>query len=153
MTTNQADRHERQEPHQPTTFSDPSIQHPPGDGAKKWLPPGDEWFQARGQIVTNVDKSDKTRSNPDARVKKIIKNMVLLACLYITIARNNGCPPRLLSSKDPLLRRSSASQVLAMENMKGLLRVKVIRGRNLAVRDIRTSDPYVVVRQGRQVNI
>lgn len=70
MTTNQADRHERQEPHQPTTFSDPSIQHPPGDGAKKWLPPGDEWCQTRGQIVTNVDKSDKTRSNPNTRVKK-----------------------------------------------------------------------------------
>jgi C2 domain len=37
------------------------------------------------------------------------------------------------------------------ERVLGLLKVKVIRGRNLAVRDISSSDPYVVLRMGKQV--
>lgn len=65
------------------------------------LPPVDERFQSRG-----FDKSDTTRSNLNTRVKMKNKNMVInmLVFLYMTIARNHGCPPRLLSSKDPLLR-------------------------------------------------
>lgn len=35
-----------------------------------------------------------------------------------------------------------------MENLLGLLRVRIKRGVNLAVRDVRSSDPYVVVRMG-----
>uniref|UniRef100_A0A0V0GK98 Putative ovule protein n=1 Tax=Solanum chacoense TaxID=4108 RepID=A0A0V0GK98_SOLCH len=38
-----------------------------------------------------------------------------------------------------------------MENKLGLLRVRIIRGINLAIRDLRSSDPYVVVRMGKQV--
>ncbi|KAK1325240.1 ADP-ribosylation factor GTPase-activating protein AGD12 [Acorus calamus] len=37
-----------------------------------------------------------------------------------------------------------------MENVLGLLRVRVIRGMNLAVRDLRSSDPYVVLTMGNQ---
>ncbi|XP_010540029.1 PREDICTED: protein C2-DOMAIN ABA-RELATED 3 [Tarenaya hassleriana] len=37
-----------------------------------------------------------------------------------------------------------------MENLMGLLRVRVKCGVNLAVRDVRSSDPYVVLRVGRQ---
>ncbi|KAI4387637.1 hypothetical protein MLD38_000056 [Melastoma candidum] len=37
-----------------------------------------------------------------------------------------------------------------MENMLGLLKVHIQRGINLAVRDLRSSDPYVVVRMGHQ---
>ncbi|CAN1351550.1 Protein C2-DOMAIN ABA-RELATED 4 [Linum perenne] len=37
-----------------------------------------------------------------------------------------------------------------MENMMGLLRIKVVRGVNLAVRDVRSSDPYAIVRMGKQ---
>ncbi|CAK7349589.1 unnamed protein product [Dovyalis caffra] len=37
-----------------------------------------------------------------------------------------------------------------MENILGLLRINVKRGINLAVRDVRSSDPYVVVRMGKQ---
>lgn len=33
----------------------------------------------------------------------------------------------------------------------GLLRLHVIRGVNLAIRDVSSSDPYVVVRMGKQV--
>ena len=33
----------------------------------------------------------------------------------------------------------------------GLLRVRIKRGVNLAVRDVRSSDPYVVVKMGAQV--
>ena len=40
-----------------------------------------------------------------------------------------------------------------MDNLLGLLRVKVIRGINLAVRDVRTSDPYVVIKMGKQVSL
>ncbi|KAH1089914.1 hypothetical protein J1N35_017171 [Gossypium stocksii] len=38
----------------------------------------------------------------------------------------------------------------SMEELMGLLRIHVKRGINLAVRDVRTSDPYVVVRMGTQ---
>lgn len=33
----------------------------------------------------------------------------------------------------------------------GLLRVHVLRGVNLAVRDVVSSDPYVVIKMGKQV--
>ena len=35
--------------------------------------------------------------------------------------------------------------------MGGFLKIHVQRGRNLAVRDIITSDPYVVIKMGKQV--
>ena len=34
----------------------------------------------------------------------------------------------------------------------GLLKVKVIKGTNLAVRDMMTSDPYVILTLGQQVS-
>ncbi|KAK8521398.1 hypothetical protein V6N12_005305 [Hibiscus sabdariffa] len=37
-----------------------------------------------------------------------------------------------------------------MESILGLLRIRVKRGVNLAVRDVRSSDPYVVVKMGKQ---
>ncbi|KAH7682531.1 putative Ca2+-dependent phospholipid-binding protein [Dioscorea alata] len=37
-----------------------------------------------------------------------------------------------------------------VEHLLGLLRVKVVRGVNLAIRDLRSSDPYVVLRMGKQ---
>ncbi|KAG6716392.1 hypothetical protein I3842_04G046800 [Carya illinoinensis] len=37
-----------------------------------------------------------------------------------------------------------------MENKTGQLRVHIQRGVNLAVRDVRSSDPYVVIKMGRQ---
>lgn len=40
-----------------------------------------------------------------------------------------------------------------MDNLLGLLRIRVKRGVNLAVRDVRSSDPYVVVKMGKQVQI
>ncbi|GMH26288.1 hypothetical protein Nepgr_028131 [Nepenthes gracilis] len=37
-----------------------------------------------------------------------------------------------------------------MENAIGLLRIRIKRGINLAIRDVKSSDPYVVVRYGKQ---
>ncbi|KAM3286025.1 protein C2-DOMAIN ABA-RELATED 3 [Capsicum chacoense] len=37
-----------------------------------------------------------------------------------------------------------------MENLLGLLRIRIHRGINLAIRDVTTSDPYVIVRMGKQ---
>ncbi|KAH7533821.1 GTPase activating protein 1 [Ziziphus jujuba] len=37
-----------------------------------------------------------------------------------------------------------------MENPLGLLRIHIQRGVNLAVRDMRSSDPYVIVKMGKQ---
>ncbi|KAL3813326.1 hypothetical protein ACJIZ3_014594 [Penstemon smallii] len=37
-----------------------------------------------------------------------------------------------------------------MENFLGLLKIKVLRGFNLAKRDFFSSDPYVIVRMGKQ---
>ncbi|CAM8926890.1 hypothetical protein QQ045_024013 [Rhodiola kirilowii] len=37
-----------------------------------------------------------------------------------------------------------------MDSVLGLLRIRVKRGINLAIRDISSSDPYVVVKMGRQ---
>ncbi|XP_010032689.2 protein C2-DOMAIN ABA-RELATED 4 [Eucalyptus grandis] len=36
-----------------------------------------------------------------------------------------------------------------MEHLLGLLRIHVLRGVNLAIRDIRSSDPYAVIRMGK----
>jgi len=35
----------------------------------------------------------------------------------------------------------------------GMLKVKVIKGTNLAIRDIKSSDPYVVLSLGQQVGV
>ncbi len=48
----------------------------------------------------------------------------------------------------PDSRRSSS----LMDNLLGLLRIRVKRGVNLAVRDVRSSDPYVVIKMGKQVS-
>ncbi|KAI8542749.1 hypothetical protein RHMOL_Rhmol08G0163700 [Rhododendron molle] len=37
-----------------------------------------------------------------------------------------------------------------MDNLLGLLRIQVKRGINLAVRDVCSSDPYAVVKMGKQ---
>ncbi|KAL3844929.1 hypothetical protein ACJIZ3_002332 [Penstemon smallii] len=37
-----------------------------------------------------------------------------------------------------------------MENLVGLLRITVVRGVNLAKRDVSSSDPYVIVKMGKQ---
>ncbi|KAK9950073.1 hypothetical protein M0R45_005578 [Rubus argutus] len=37
-----------------------------------------------------------------------------------------------------------------MENLLGLLRVHIQRGVNLAVRDMRSSDPYLILKMGKQ---
>ncbi|PIA63868.1 hypothetical protein AQUCO_00201295v1 [Aquilegia coerulea] len=37
-----------------------------------------------------------------------------------------------------------------MENFLGLLRIRVRRGVNLAIRDMCTSDPYIVIKMGKQ---
>ncbi|KAH9299178.1 hypothetical protein KI387_030860, partial [Taxus chinensis] len=34
--------------------------------------------------------------------------------------------------------------------IEGILKVRIVKGTNLAVRDLRSSDPYVVVRLGHQ---
>jgi hypothetical protein len=38
-----------------------------------------------------------------------------------------------------------------MESLLGLLRIHVQKGVNLAIRDVRSSDPYVIVKMGKQV--
>jgi hypothetical protein len=38
-----------------------------------------------------------------------------------------------------------------MDGLVGILKVRVVRGINLAYRDARGSDPYVVLRLGKQV--
>lgn len=38
-----------------------------------------------------------------------------------------------------------------LDHLVGLLKVRVVRGVDLAIRDLRSSDPYVVVRIGKQV--
>lgn len=61
---------------------------------------------------------------------------------------------RLLRSIDRERERAREGEGRAlsgMDRLMGLLRVKVLRGVNLAYRDARGSDPYVVLRLGRQV--
>ncbi|KAE8735024.1 outer envelope protein 64 [Hibiscus syriacus] len=47
-------------------------------------------------------------------------------------------------------KEGNETTVSLTDNLMGLLRVHVKRGVNLAVRDVRTSDPYVVVKMGHQ---
>ncbi|KAH1241323.1 Protein C2-DOMAIN ABA-RELATED 4 [Glycine max] len=48
------------------------------------------------------------------------------------------------------MEESDSTPKSLMENLLGLLRVRVKRGVNLAVRDVRSSDPYVVIKMYRQ---
>ncbi|MCO5575538.1 hypothetical protein L7F22_029339 [Adiantum nelumboides] len=50
---------------------------------------------------------------------------------------------------DPLKSRNYHKEV-GMVEFQGLLKVRVIKGTYLAIRDVKTSDPYVVVRIGHQ---
>lgn len=50
------------------------------------------------------------------------------------------------------MEESDSTPKSLMENLLGLLRVRVKRGVNLAVRDVRSSDPYVVIKMYRQVS-
>ncbi|KAK4414191.1 protein C2-DOMAIN ABA-RELATED 4 [Sesamum alatum] len=45
---------------------------------------------------------------------------------------------------------SSPQKSTTIDALLGLLRIRVKRGINLAVRDVRSSDPYVVVKMGKQ---
>lgn len=44
-----------------------------------------------------------------------------------------------------------AASLPSVEQLLGLLRVRVVKGMNLAVRDVSASDPYVVLKMGEQV--
>lgn len=48
-------------------------------------------------------------------------------------------------------KRQGARPASIMENLMGLLRIRIKKGINLAVRDVSSSDPYVVVKMGKQV--
>lgn len=50
------------------------------------------------------------------------------------------------------MEESDSAPKSLMENLLGLLRVRVKRGVNLAVRDVRSSDPYVVIKMYNQVS-
>ncbi|XP_047322046.1 probable ADP-ribosylation factor GTPase-activating protein AGD11 [Impatiens glandulifera] len=55
--------------------------------------------------------------------------------------------------KDPEHKRKSNSMSMSMAGMVefvGLIKVNVVRGTNLAVRDVMTSDPYVIISLGGQ---
>jgi hypothetical protein len=47
-------------------------------------------------------------------------------------------------------RRKKKGSIM-LDHLVGLVKVRVVRGVNLAIRDLRSSDPYVVVRIGKQV--
>ncbi|XP_031499835.1 ADP-ribosylation factor GTPase-activating protein AGD12-like [Nymphaea colorata] len=53
-------------------------------------------------------------------------------------------------NRDPLLEASASMEMVGMVEFIGLLKVKVIRGIHLAVRDMLSSDPYVVLSIGQQ---
>ncbi|KAK4778851.1 hypothetical protein SAY86_006379 [Trapa natans] len=67
------------------------------------------------------------------------------------IKRKAACFSSIRFVSGSRLRQSSLShQLPTMDSVLGLLRICVKRGVNLAVRDVRTSDPYVVVKLGNQ---
>ncbi|KAG6421607.1 hypothetical protein SASPL_118164 [Salvia splendens] len=57
-------------------------------------------------------------------------------------------------NESPMQEHPSSSVVgptdMGLDKLLGLLRIRIKRGLNLAVRDVRSSDPYVVVRMGTQ---
>ncbi|XP_068651670.1 GTPase activating protein 1-like [Aristolochia californica] len=54
------------------------------------------------------------------------------------------------SVSSPVSLRSSYQSFSSMEQLMGLLRVRVVKGLNLAVRDLNTSDPYIILKMGKQ---
>lgn len=68
--------------------------------------------------------------------------------LIAVIFNNLGSWPvgEILAKVESLGRRAN------MEENVGLVKVIIVQGRNLAIRDFMSSDPYVVVRVGNQVS-
>uniref|UniRef100_A0A453D656 C2 domain-containing protein n=1 Tax=Aegilops tauschii subsp. strangulata TaxID=200361 RepID=A0A453D656_AEGTS len=62
------------------------------------------------------------------------------------VSRHYSCFSSPTASAKQEERRSSTM----LGHLVGLVKVRVTRGVNLAIRDLRSSDPYVVVRMGKQ---
>ncbi|KAL1564075.1 Protein C2-DOMAIN ABA-RELATED 4 [Salvia divinorum] len=58
--------------------------------------------------------------------------------------------PRQEHSSSPAVGHTDNPAHTVMDKLLGLLRIRIKRGLNLAVRDVRSSDPYVVVRMDTQ---
>ncbi|KAM0887974.1 hypothetical protein ACQ4PT_028651 [Festuca glaucescens] len=75
---------------------------------------------------------------------------------YLTIRRGRGRGRENQRGRDEEEERytgTSAAQrstTTMLGHLVGLLRVRVLRGVNLAIRDLRSSDPYIVIRMGKQ---
>ena len=50
-------------------------------------------------------------------------------------------------------RRRGTPGITMLGHLVGLVKVRVLRGVNLAIRDLCSSDPYVVIRMGKQVGV
>lgn len=59
--------------------------------------------------------------------------------------------PRLRAGVDSVGVPMNLAERAAPGQMVGLLKVRVLRGVNLAVRDLWSSDPYVILKMGKQV--
>eukprot|EP00249_Psilotum_nudum_P007514 c20617_g1_i2 orf=293-1177(-) len=72
----------------------------------------------------------------------------------LRISSSSSMPMFSSNSKNSLklhsLGKKTSNKMVGMVEFLGLLKIRVIRGRNLAVRDLRSSDPYVVLMIGQQ---
>ncbi|MBA0836267.1 hypothetical protein Goarm_008498 [Gossypium armourianum] len=110
-------------------------------------------------IPEGYTKPGPNASNDERR--KFIKSKYelqefLKASLRITSGKDSSSSSSTQSNisgkiLDTILTNSTQKQE-GMVEFIGLLKVKVVKGTNLAVRDMMTSDPYVVLTLGKQVS-
>ncbi|XP_044478144.1 ADP-ribosylation factor GTPase-activating protein AGD12-like [Mangifera indica] len=106
-------------------------------------------------IPDGVIKPGPTSSH-EARAKFIRSKYelqeFLKPSLRISSAKTNASLKTSFSRKilDSLRSNSSQNETVGMIEFIGLLKVKVIKGINLAIRDMMSSDPYVVLNLGQQ---
>ncbi|KAL6220267.1 hypothetical protein ACLB2K_008023 [Fragaria x ananassa] len=70
---------------------------------------------------------------------------------FVVVVFFNHCKPSVFSSLNLKLRKWRMFSYASVGDPLGLLKVTVVQGKRLVIRDFKSSDPYVVVKLGNQM--
>ncbi|XP_059069809.1 ADP-ribosylation factor GTPase-activating protein AGD12 isoform X2 [Cryptomeria japonica] len=107
-----------------------------------------EGFKKPGPEASFEERSDFIRNKYELQ-EYLKPSLRIASSLSSTHSASFQSMPSSNSLK-PGLQQKHSSKLVAMVEFTGLLKVKVVKGTNLAVRDVMTSDPYVVLTLGQQ---
>ncbi|KAG8490222.1 hypothetical protein CXB51_015972 [Gossypium anomalum] len=106
-----------------------------------------EGYSKPGPDSTHDERSRFIRSKYE--LQEFLKSSLRIASRKSSASIQSSCSTKIL---DSFRIKSSKEPETVVEHM-GLLKVKVVKGINLAIRDMMTSDPYVVLTLGKQTAV